>query len=445
MRPNIENHPCFDPKAAGKFGRVHLPVAPKCNVQCNYCNRKYDCVNESRPGVCSAVLSPMQAMEYLKNVTQRDGRISVVGIAGPGDPMACADETIETLRLVRNEYPDMVLCASSNGLAVPDNVERLDEVGLSHMTLTINAVDPEIGSEVYAWVRHNKKVYRKLDAAKLMLEKQMESIKLLKDRGIIVKVNTIVIPGINDHHIVDIANAVSEAGADLMNCIPLHPTADTAFADMEEPTAEYIHALRGEAGKVIKQMTHCQRCRADACGLLEEGISDENRADLEKCAAMSVDASEKRTNVAVATREGALINEHLGQAEELAIYTRTPDGTQLLETRKTPPAGGDNRWAELAGVLYDCKAVVACAAGGPPTLALKEHGVKVVLAEGFVEDVVEAVFDGKTPRAPVAKKGGGCSGGCTGTREDDTCDVSDEPCACPSMAAGCSGSGEGCG
>ena len=60
---NINLHPCFNAKVKGQFGRVHLPVAPKCNILCNYCNRKFDCVNESRPGVTSSVLSPAQALD----------------------------------------------------------------------------------------------------------------------------------------------------------------------------------------------------------------------------------------------------------------------------------------------------------------------------------------------------------------------------------------------
>ena len=33
-------HPCFDKEAKLKYARIHIPVAPKCNVQCGYCNRK---------------------------------------------------------------------------------------------------------------------------------------------------------------------------------------------------------------------------------------------------------------------------------------------------------------------------------------------------------------------------------------------------------------------
>ena len=92
------HHPCFNEEAKGKYGRVHLPVAPHCNVQCNYCNRKFDCVNESRPGVSSAILAPSQANEYMKMITTRGTEIAVVGIAGPGDPFANANETFETVK-----------------------------------------------------------------------------------------------------------------------------------------------------------------------------------------------------------------------------------------------------------------------------------------------------------------------------------------------------------
>ncbi|HDL15175.1 MAG TPA: hypothetical protein ENH28_03335, partial [Euryarchaeota archaeon] len=53
--PKVKNHPCYSKEAHSKFGRIHVPVAPKCNVQCNYCVRKYDCANENRPGVTTRV------------------------------------------------------------------------------------------------------------------------------------------------------------------------------------------------------------------------------------------------------------------------------------------------------------------------------------------------------------------------------------------------------
>ncbi|MFW5693191.1 MAG: hypothetical protein ACOCWL_03150, partial [Thermoguttaceae bacterium] len=66
MTLDLSRHPCFHADGRRRFGRIHLPVAPKCNLQCNFCDRRFDCVNESRPGVTSVILSPPQALAYLE-------------------------------------------------------------------------------------------------------------------------------------------------------------------------------------------------------------------------------------------------------------------------------------------------------------------------------------------------------------------------------------------
>ncbi|HRS19981.1 MAG TPA: radical SAM protein, partial [Bacteroidales bacterium] len=156
----IAKHPCFDKEAKHTHARVHLPVAPKCNIQCNYCNRKFDCVNESRPGVSSAVLSPYQALEYVKELNTKLENLSVIGIAGPGDPFANATETMETMRLLKAEFPEKLFCVSTNGLNLEPFIPELAELGVSHVTITINAVDPDITSKIYAWVRDGVTIYR---------------------------------------------------------------------------------------------------------------------------------------------------------------------------------------------------------------------------------------------------------------------------------------------
>jgi len=269
-----EKHPCFNIEAKHTNARVHLPVAPKCNVQCNYCNRKYDCVNESRPGVSSAVLSPFQAVEYLKELNNIIKNITVIGIAGPGDPFANPQETLETMRLVKKEFPEKIFCLSTNGLNLKPYIDEIAELGVTHVTITINAIDPDILTKIYAWVRDNKKVFRNREGAELILSRQLECIPLLKSKGIIVKINTVIIPGINDGHIEEIAKKVAELGADTMNCLPMVPNKETGFADIKEPSKELILKIRTQCKKHILMMAHCSRCRADATGLLGQDNKD---------------------------------------------------------------------------------------------------------------------------------------------------------------------------
>ena len=194
MALDLTQHPCFNSDARHTTGRIHLPVAPQCNIQCNYCDRKFDCMNESRPGVTSAVLAPKQALAYLDKVLLRVPQLKVVGIAGPGDPFATPDETLETLRLVREKYPEMLLCVASNGLNTAPYAEDLARLQVSHVTITVNTIDPLIGAKFYSWVRDRKKIYRGEEGARVQLERQLASIHALKAAGVTLKINTILVP-----------------------------------------------------------------------------------------------------------------------------------------------------------------------------------------------------------------------------------------------------------
>ncbi|WP_328285396.1 nitrogenase cofactor biosynthesis protein NifB [Fundidesulfovibrio putealis] len=417
MAMDLSKHPCFNKDAKGSCARIHLPVAPKCNIQCNYCNRKYDCVNESRPGVTSSVLSPAQAIKYMEEVMKVETRLTVVGIAGPGDPMANAKETLETMRRIKNKWPDMILCLSSNGLELPEHVDELAEIGVSHVTVTVNAVDPEIAAKVYSWARVGKVLYRGADAARILLEKQEESIRRLKEKDIIVKVNTIIMPGINDHHIEDIAKKMKSMGVNLLNCMALIPNKETKFELVPEPSKADVEAIRAMAETYLPQMRHCQRCRADAVGLLEKDCSRDFSGLMQACSTIVPEVDESRAYVAVATMEGMLVNMHLGEAGSFQIWGEDGcGGYKMVEDRPAPPTGGGpKRWYTLAKSLSDCRAVLVSGVGDTPQAILEEEGVKVVAMSGFIAQGLDAVFKTKKFDHLRAKGGGGCkAGGCSG-------------------------------
>jgi nitrogen fixation protein NifB len=416
MALDPSRHPCFNDQSRHQFGRIHLPVAPKCNIQCHFCNRSYDCAAENRPGVTSAVLAPHQALYYLERALKRDPRISVVGIAGPGDPLANAAETLETLRLVRGRYPEMLLCVASNGLAVPPHVDALAELDVSHVTVTVNAVDAEIGGKIVGWVREGTRIQRGRAGAELLISRQLEAIRALAARKVLVKVNCIIIPGINDAHVAEVARTVKECGAEILNCIPMYPVAHTPFANLTPPTDELVASVRAAAAEFLPLMYHCTRCRADAVGLLGEDMPVELLGCLKEAAAQPLNPEQERPYVAVASREGVLVNEHLGEARTLEIFAREPDGFRRIESRPTPPSGGGaERWTALAESLHDCRAILVASAGGTPKATLAKHGIRLVMMEGLIEEGLNAVFQNLEIRAPLHRKhscgsGSGCAG-----------------------------------
>ncbi|KGP76156.1 nitrogenase cofactor biosynthesis protein NifB [Desulfosporosinus sp. Tol-M] len=273
MRKNMSSshlnlgHPCFSTKGHGKTGRIHLAVAPECNISCNYCVRKFDCANESRPGVTSRVQSPEEALQTVKKAKASDigSKLTVVGIAGPGEPLA-NPATFETLRGVKRDFPEMILCLSSNGLLLPEKIEELVEIGVSHVTVTINTLDEKIGAKIYSYIRWKGKVLLGPDAARVLIDNQLAGLALASKAGMIVKVNTVLIPGVNVQLLYSLGVEIKKRGAHLHNIMPLIPQG--RLAHIIAPTKEHLSSSRGSLGSLLPQMTHCQLCRADAMGVL---------------------------------------------------------------------------------------------------------------------------------------------------------------------------------
>jgi nitrogen fixation protein NifB len=439
--PKLGTHPCFNQEARHTHARIHLPVAPRCNMQCNYCNRKYSCVNESRPGVTCAILTPGQSIEYLRKYTEKVSNLSVVGIAGPGDPFACASETLETLRMVKVRFPHLLLCVASNGLDLFPHVDELAAIGLSHITVTVNAVDPVIGAKFYQWMAIDGHRCEGIEAAALLWERQRRSIRALAAKGVIVKINTIYVPGINDTHIEQVARTVSVLGAAILNIMPLFPTANTPFATIKEPEKRAVQQARTLAGRFLPQMTHCSRCRADAAGLIGEENSQKNiellqisaRTTLESAPSMSatvLDAgnglpmtlspqlrlmtTHERPYVAVASRDGLFVNQHLGEATQVRIYKPSEKRSTLVDIRNiATEAGGSARWLSMIDKLKDCCGILVSGAGAVPRKIFAYHGITVAIVEGVIDEALGATAIGRDLMFMVKPEfvcGSSCSG-----------------------------------
>ena len=415
---DFSKHPCFNKESHHTHGRIHLPVAPRCNVQCNFCNRKFDCMNESRPGVTSAVLTPTQAADYLDATLKKVPNLAVMGIAGPGDPFANAVETMATLKLVRQRHKDMILCLATNGLGLSPHIDNLAALEVSHVTITVNAVDPLIGSKVYSWVRDGRRPLRGIDGAQLLLDRQLDAIQRLKKAGIVVKINSIIIPGINDRHIEDIAIQMGAMGVDIMNCMAFLPVAGAEFENLPPPDPAFVAGTRMKTGRHLPQMTHCARCRADAVGLINEPNTTEQMETLAAFARPSADSIATRPYIAVASEEGMLVNQHLGEAPRLLIFKQDPEapaGIKFVEMRKTPePGSGLNRWHQLGELLHDCRALLVSAAGPQPRRAVEERGVRIVEMEGLIEEGLTAIFKDQPIPTSLSRRFTSCGDGCKG-------------------------------
>jgi nitrogen fixation protein NifB len=255
----LENHPCYN-NGQSRYGRVHLPVAPNCNLKCNYCDQKIGCTHHAfRPSVATEILSPDEAVELVGKYADNE-QLRVIGIAGPGEPLYNAD-TFKTLDKIHTAFPELILCLSTNGLLLEEYAETLKDLGVKACTITINCVDANIGAKIYSYVTYKDIRYEGIEGAQLLIEKQLKGLNKIVDQGVVTKINTILIPGINDVHIEEIAVEVKRRGAHLQNITPLIPLA--SFEDIRKPACSEIIDARNTCERIIPQFRHCKQCRAD--------------------------------------------------------------------------------------------------------------------------------------------------------------------------------------
>jgi nitrogen fixation protein NifB len=393
--------------------------------------------------VTSYKLRPEEAVKKVLHVGGLIQQLSVVGIAGPGDGLANPKQTFETFALLKKYAPDIKLCLSTNGLMIHKHIDEIAKYTIEHVTVTLNSVDEsgEIGAKIYPWVFYEHKKHRGVEGAKLLLEKQLLGIKMLVERGILVKVNSVLIPGINDEHLPLVAKKVKELGVFIQNVMPLisKPEFGTKFGLDGVPSATHKQLMKAqEACDVnVKMMRHCRQCRADAVGLLGEDRSDEffKESFVEKSfeelshhynlnqrmkthenietwrralraangRVLQEEALDKHALsstgetklIAVTTRGNGLINDHFGSAKEFLIYEAGDKAIKFLMHRKVEKAycmgkeGCDGTYPidEIKQTLQDCDLLLTQKIGECPQKEL--NSIQLTCDESFADEPIE--------------------------------------------------------
>ena len=126
-------------------------------------------------------------------------QMTVLGIAGPGDPLANPEKTFKTFRV------DLRDCARHQ--AVPVH-ERPDASGSRGHDQEVQRGSRDhhhqhgrsrrSARKIYPWIYYKHKRYTGVEAARILTERQMQGLEMLTERGILCKVNSVMIPGVND-------------------------------------------------------------------------------------------------------------------------------------------------------------------------------------------------------------------------------------------------------
>jgi nitrogen fixation protein NifB len=264
----------------------------------------------------------------------------------------------------------------------------------------------------------------------------MLSLDLLHERGILVKVNSVMIPGINDKHLLQVNKEVKKRGAFLHNIMPLisAPEHGTVFGleGQRGPNAAELKELQDACAGGANLMKHCRQCRADAVGLLGEDRGQEFTMDLvpdevtydpsrretyrdwvakergDRRAAAEVAKAETETAVAndagamlvaVATRGGGRINQHFGHATEFQIFEVDAAGVRFVTHRRCDNYcvggyGEDDKLELVIKTLEGIDTILCAKIGDCPREDLAAAGIEAVqdYAYEYIETAVSAVY-----------------------------------------------------
>jgi len=371
---SAENHCAGNLKTSG---RVHLPVAPKALARGRFSPEK----------ALPRALTPDQALNWLEYLAEQGQSIKVININGPGDPLATPELTLLTLRLLRDRYPGVSLCLTTLGIGAGAYAAELARLGLAHVSILLDAVDPEVAQRIYAWIRPSTKTMPLNEAATVLITEQALSIAALVEAGVKVQAKTTAYPCINTGHIPEIAARAAELGISEMKLFPFLAKGEDCPQPRDKATPEELSALAAQAGErlptTLVDLAMCQE-------MIEDEFSHEvvNQALLPK-------PTPKRPYLAVCSSDGFEVDTHLGQAYQFLIYGPQDGPVVLLESRPAPePGSGDGRWQQVALALSDCFAVLASAAGESPKRILAGKGLPVLTQEGNVEGLVDVLYGG---------------------------------------------------
>ena len=162
----LETHPCFTAKCSDTPAFIYQSH-PNATCSATNCLRKYSCVNESRPGVVARVMVPEDAVDWYLQMKAKVPKLTVAGIAGPGDALANWPAVSRTLSMIREADKDVFFCLSTNGLYLPKYAKEIAALGVDYVTVTVNAIYQQTPARIFT-------------ALSMMTAKNMSAKRLLR-------------------------------------------------------------------------------------------------------------------------------------------------------------------------------------------------------------------------------------------------------------------------
>ena len=209
-------------------------------------------------------MEPHEAIARTMVEIEKDGNLRIIAVSGPGEPLA-NEATFTSLEGIREKNENIEFCLSTNGILLVDLANRLEKLGVKSVSVSVNAALPETAARIYEWARIDEKTLQGYEMGRTIIQRQLAGIRKSVALGMIIKVNTVLIPNYNTDDVSLISKQVAQSGAALQNIVPLIVCGNNQY--LRSPTKNELDSARLIASEHLPQFVHCKQCRSDAVGI----------------------------------------------------------------------------------------------------------------------------------------------------------------------------------
>lgn len=335
----------------------------------------------------------------------------ILEIDGPGDPLASPENVLRALSLVREHHPDVLTGLVIDGPLLGEYKDELETFGLGYLVLRMDAGSLRSAERLVTGAVYRADVLERTEAAGLWIEEMERALAIARRRGIPVAVRTTLLPTVNGREIEAIAQRALKGGAERMDVVPHVPVAGAPLERAGVPTAAELEEARDDVARVfadaparngprVTDWLNPHRCHdvdldaldaVDVLRTLPDPHEDPRPAQM---------LPRRRAQIiAVASRDGTLVDATLASSPLLRIYAVTDNHIRCLGTRHLEPClrrrhdGVGDAQAFLRAVV-GCRAVVATALSARAVTLLRAVGIRPIAVGGPVEAVLDRVARG---------------------------------------------------
>ncbi len=336
-------------------------------------------------------------------------------IEGPGDPLASPESSLRILSLLERHHPDVRTGLVIDGPLLGEYADEFAALGLSRLTIRLDAASPRSAERFVSGALHRGDVLDRPAAAALWLDELGRAFEIARRAGLATTACTTLVPTWNDDEIETLARHAARGGALRIDVVAPALDGIPALRGLH-PTARELDAARRAARRAFND--ELGAIGADASETTYEHLAPTRFRDVDRDALDEVDvlstlpdpdgAREREGThlprrrpqvVAVATRDGTLVDLPLGDARRLHLYAVGEASLRLLGTRDLPPAPG--RRTDGVGhaprflqAINGCRALVATAFSSRALTLLRAVGIRPIATGGRIDEVLDRVARG---------------------------------------------------